>query len=123
MAPGDPIPPERTIYRAIRSKQLNPDKTINEIAFLLKPAHGDYEDETYLSFGISVEGAKAGLTNIRHVAEISVADILALGLRVIEDEDAQKVRVSGMPLEKTDPALARAFAKDLRNKAKLSDSN
>jgi len=119
MAAGDPVPPDRTIYRAIRGKQLNSDKSINEIAFLLQPAHGQYEDETYLSFGVDIRGAIAGLNNIRYVAEMRVADILPLGLTVVEDPDPQKIQVSGMPMARDDEATAYRVAKDLRNKAKL----
>jgi hypothetical protein len=118
MAAGDPVPPERIVYRAIRAKQLNPDKTINEIAFLLQPAHGQWEDETYLSFGVDPHGAVAGLNNIRYVAEMRVADILALGLTVTEDQDPQKLQVAGMPMLRDDER-ALQFAKDLRNNAKL----
>jgi hypothetical protein len=119
MAAGDPVPPDRIIYRAIRAKQINPDKSINEIAFLLRPAHGDFPDEDYLSFGVDAVGAVAGLQNIRYVAEIRVGNITALGLTVIEDEDAQKVRVAGMPLSTHDEVEAVKFAKDLRKNAKL----
>lgn len=119
MAVGDPIPPDRIIYRAVRSKQINADKTINEIAFLLKPAHGEFPDETYLSFGVDARGAIAGLQNIRYVAEMRVAEIIALGLTVVEDADPQKIQVAGMPLSINDDALATQIAKDLRNKAKL----
>jgi hypothetical protein len=119
MAAGDPVPPDRIIFRSIRGKQLNPDKTINEIAFLLKPAHDEFPDETYLSFGVDAHGAVAGLANIRYVGTIQVADILALGLTVVEDADPQKVQVAGMPLARDDEPTALRIAKDLRNKTQL----
>lgn len=119
MAAGDPVGADRLIYRAIRSGKLNPDKTIKETAFLLTPAHGEYPDETYLSFGVDQAGAVAGLENIRYVAEIRVGDILALELTVVEDADPQKIQVAGMPLKDRDETGAFKFAKDLRNKAKL----
>jgi len=40
-----------------------------------------------------------------------VADILALGLKVCEDEDPEHVQVSGMPLYGVDDGLALAIAK------------
>lgn len=123
MAPGDPIPPDRTIYRAIRKKQLSEDgESISEIAYLLKPAHGEWPDETYLSFGVNVAGAKAGLQNIKHAASILVEDVLALGLQVTEDEDPQKVQVSGMPLETVDVERAWIIAKQLRDASTLLDA-
>ena len=66
-----------------------------------------------------MDGAKAGLTNIRHVCQIFVADIIALGLSVTADDDPQKVHVSGMPLKETDSETAYAIAKDLRNLATM----
>lgn len=119
MAAGDPVPPNRIIFRSIRSKQLNPDKTINEIAFLLTPAHGEWPDETYLSFGVDAQGAVAGLANIHYIGTIRVADILALGLTVVEDADPQKVQVAGMPLARDDESTALRIAKDLKNKTQL----
>jgi hypothetical protein len=122
MASGDLVPEDRVIYRALGKKYLNEASTApNEVAFLLKPAHGDWPDETFLSFGVSPEAARKGLTRIRHVCEIKVADILALqrGLQVTEDDDPEKVRVSGMPLETENPKLAFDIAKDLLGKSKL----
>ena len=121
MAAGDPVPPERLIYRAIRSnKFLNHDRTLNESAFLLTPAHDEFPDETYLSFGVDPAGAVAGLTRVRFVAEIRVADIIALGLTVTEDADPQKIQVAGMPLPTADDVTAFRVAKDLRIKSKLN---
>jgi len=121
MARGDPIPPERVIYRALPWKHLNrKSREPKDTLFLLKPAHDTYPDETYLSFGVDEVAAKAGLTGIPHVCEIKVADILAFGhgLQVTEDDDPQKVRVSGMPLITANEELALTIAKDLRGKSK-----
>lgn len=121
MAPGDPIQPTRLIYRALSWKNIDrKSKAPKDSAFLLKPARGQWPDETYLSFGVDQEAAKAGLTDIPHVCEIRVSDILALGhgLQVTEDDDPQKVRVSGMPLMAANEELALTIAKDLRGKSK-----
>jgi hypothetical protein len=123
MATGDPIPPERVIYRALGKKYLNEENAApNELAFLLKPAHGDWPDETYISFGISPTAAAKGLTRIRHTCEIKVEDILRLGhgLQVTEDDDPEKVRVSGMPLITINEKGALDVAKDLLGKSKLT---
>jgi hypothetical protein len=119
MAVGDNVPPERTIFRAIRKKDLNPDNSINEIAFLLKPAHDEFVDEIYLSIGVDPAGAVVGLQRIRHVAAVCVADLIALGLTVVEDNDPHKVQVAGMPLVTVDQIGAMKFAKDIRSKAAL----
>lgn len=121
MAPGDPIQPDRVIFRALRWKHIErKTKQPKETAFLLTPAHDEFPDETYLSFGINPDGARAGLTNIAHVCEIRVSDILTLGhnLQVTEDVDPQKVCVSGMPLITVNEELALTIAKDLRGKSK-----
>lgn len=130
MACGDPIPPERTIYRALSWSKI--DKKTNEPkdkAFLLKPAHDHpkngilthFDDETYLSFGITPEAAREGLGDVPRVCEIRVVDILALGhgLQVTEDPDPQKVCVSGMPLLTANESLALTIAKDLRRKSRI----
>ncbi len=122
MAAGDPISPDRVIYRALSKKYLNESETApNEIAFLLKPGHDSYVDETYLSFGISPDGARRGLTRIRHVCQIAVGEIIRLerGLQITEDDDPEKVRVSGMPLITENEKLALDIAKDLLGKATL----
>jgi hypothetical protein len=119
MAPGDPIASGLTIYRALTWKNLDrKSKEPKDTAFLLKPAHDSWPDETYLSFGVSQEAAKAGLTNVPRVCEILVSDILELGLQVTEDDDPQKVCVSGMPLITVNEELALTIAKDLRGKSK-----
>jgi hypothetical protein len=115
---GDPIPPERLVYRALRPKHLSEDKAvIKETAFLLTEAHGEYPAETELSFGVDANAASAGLQNIKYYTEISVASIRALGLRVTEDDDPAHICVSGMPLARENPELAHSIAKDLRNLA------
>jgi hypothetical protein len=122
MAVGDPIPPDRVIYRALNKKRMNEALTApNEIAFLLKTANGNYPDETHLSFGVSPAAAVAGLTNMRYICSIAVQDILRLDrhLLVTEDDDPQKVRVSGMPLITENEELSMAIAKDLLGIARM----
>jgi hypothetical protein len=120
MAAGESLSGERVIYRALSKKYLNEALTEpNDLAFLLKPAHGVYEDETYLSFGIHQEAAKKGLKGIKKVCEIVVGDVLALGLKVTEDGDPEKVQVSGMPLVTVDDAQAHLIAKHLREKSRI----
>jgi hypothetical protein len=123
MAAGDPIPPETIIYRALPGrKYLAEDSTApSEVAFLLKPAHDQWPDETYLSLGISVAGAAKGLTNVRHTCAIRVADIVGLNrnLTITEDEDPDKVRVSGMPLITQNEKVALDVAKDLLGISKM----
>jgi hypothetical protein len=122
MAAGDPIPPERIIYRALRNKYYDPQTNRpRDIAFLLRPAAGEFPDETYLSFGADVASAEAGLTNIRHFCEINVADILDLHLEVTEDDDPRKVRVSGMPLLTVNEERAFRVAKDLLARARMCE--
>src|SRR5260370_41571854 len=124
MACGDAIPPDRLIYRALPWKHIDrKSREPKDTAFLLKPAHSPWPDETYLSFGVDQEAAKAGLTNIPHVCELRVADILALGhnLQVTEDDDPQKVRVSGVPLITANEELALTVAKDLSRQSKIWD--
>jgi hypothetical protein len=122
MACGDPIPPDRVIYRAVSGRHFDrKSNSPRETLFLLKGAHDNFEAETYLSFGVDIEGARAGLQNIARVCEIRVEDILALGhnLQVVEDEDPQKIRVSGMPLPTVNEELAFTIAKDLRRKSRI----
>lgn len=122
MACGDPIALDRVIYRALPSYKYvdRKSKEPKDIAFLLRPATEQFEAETYLSFGTDQDTARAGLTNVPYVCEISVADILALpyNLQVVEGEDTTRVRVSGMPLFGADDALALVIAKDLSRRSK-----
>jgi hypothetical protein len=117
MAHGDPIPPDTIIYRALRKKHINQDGSINETAFLLTPAHDEYQDETELSFCFSADVARAVIENVRGVCQLRVADIIALGLRATESEDPQHVDVRGMPCLTVDTETAHRVAKDLRDKA------
>lgn len=57
-----------------------------------------------MSFGLDKKAAGKGLTKIVAVCEIRVEDILALpyNLRVTEDDDPEKVRVSSIPLPTVD---------------------
>lgn len=120
MAAGDALSPERIIYRALSRKYLNESETeASDTAFLLKPAHDEWPAETHLSFGVTREAASKGLSRIRQICEITVGDIIQLGLSVTEDTDPEKVRVSGMPLITENDTAAFLTAKRLREKSKI----
>jgi hypothetical protein len=119
MAPGDPVPPATIIYRAVSPSRV--DKATarpKETAFLLRPASDKYPAEDSLSFGVSPNAAVEGLDRVK-TCHIQVADILALGLKVCEDDDPEHVQVSGMPLYGVDDGLALAIAKAIRDKASV----
>jgi hypothetical protein len=123
MACGDPIPAGWIIYRALSKKYIDVDAGgPADIAFQLKPAHDDQPDETYLSFGVSQAGAEKYLSKIKGFSEIRVADLIAMGFTVCEDDDPVKVRVAGMPLPTADPGVALLMAKRIRDKSKLCSS-
>lgn len=119
MAPGDPVSPDRIIYRAVSPSRI--DKATarpKDTAFLLRPATDQLPPEDSLSFGVTAEAAAKGLTRVT-TCHVRVADILALGLKVSEDEDPEHVQVSGMPLYGADDGLALAIAKAIRDKSSV----
>src|SRR5437899_11900550 len=120
MAPGDPISPNRVIYRAVPWSRIDKKtKGPKDNAFLLRPASEHYEAEDSLSFGLTPAAALNGLTGVTQTCQLTVSDILGLGrgLAVVEGESPEYIQVFGMPKVSDDEGLALAIAKDLRRKA------
>jgi len=122
MAPGDPISPDRVIYRGVPWSRIDrKSKQPKDTAFLLRPSSENFEAEDSLSFALTPAAALNGLTGVSQTCHLTVRDILALGrgLTVVEGESPEYIQVAGMPKITDDEGLALAIAKDLRNKASV----